>query len=76
MFNFIILCSTILNIEVIWVRKTTLLKKLINDPEILVMPGAYDVLSARLIEAAGFKAVQCSGFGFAASLLGLPDIRR
>lgn len=55
-------------------RKTTLLKKLINDPEILVMPGAYDVLSARLIEAAGFKAVQCSGFGFAASLLGLPDI--
>ncbi|MDI9376792.1 MAG: isocitrate lyase/PEP mutase family protein, partial [Synergistota bacterium] len=55
-------------------KKTTLLKKLINDPEILVMPGAYDVLSARLIEAAGFKAVQCSGFGFAASLLGLPDI--
>lgn len=55
-------------------RKTTLLKKLINDPEILVMPGAYDVLSARLIEAAGFRAVQCSGFGFAASFLGLPDI--
>lgn len=55
-------------------KKTTLLKKLINDPEILVMPGAYDVLSARLIETTGFKAVQCSGFGFAASLLGLPDI--
>lgn len=55
-------------------RKTTLLKKLINDPEILVMPGAYDVLSARLIEVSGFKAVQCSGFGFAASYLGLPDI--
>ncbi len=55
-------------------RKTTLLKKLINDPDVLIMPGAYDVLSARLIEVAGFKAVQCSGFGFAASLLGLPDI--
>ena len=55
-------------------RKTTILKKLINDKEILVMPGAHDVLSARIIEAAGFKAVQCSGFGFAASFLGLPDI--
>lgn len=55
-------------------RKTTMLKKLINDPEILIMPGAYDVLSAKLIQAAGFKAVQCSGFGFAASYLGLPDV--
>lgn len=55
-------------------RKTTLLKKLINDPEILIMPGAYDVLSAKIIQSTGFKAVQCSGFGFAASFLGLPDI--
>lgn len=38
------------------------------------MPGAYDALSAMLIEDAGFDAVQCSGFGLAASHLGLPDI--
>jgi methylisocitrate lyase len=55
-------------------RKTTILKKLINDPEILVMPGVYDALSAKIAEMLGFKAVQCSGYGFAASLLGKPDI--
>lgn len=55
-------------------RKTTRLKALIEAPEILVMPGAHDALSALLIEEAGFRAVQCSGFGLAASHLGLPDI--
>ena len=37
-------------------KKTTLLKKYINDPEILVMPGAHDALTARVIESR-FKAV-------------------
>lgn len=55
-------------------RKTTRLKNLIQSPELLVMPGAYDALSAKLIEEAGFDAVQGSGFGIAASHLGLPDI--
>ncbi|RZV48882.1 MAG: isocitrate lyase/PEP mutase family protein, partial [Sphingomonadaceae bacterium] len=55
-------------------RNTTRLKSLIQAPELLVMPGAYDALSAMLIEDAGFDAVQCSGFGIAASHLGLPDI--
>jgi methylisocitrate lyase len=39
----------------------------------LWIPGAYDVLSARLIAQAGFDAVLVSGFGVSASLLGLPD---
>jgi methylisocitrate lyase len=55
-------------------RKTTQLKTLIQAPKLLVMPGAYDALSAMLIEDAGFDAVQVSGFGLAASHLGLPDI--
>lgn len=55
-------------------RKTKRLKTLIQDPKLLVMPGAYDALSAMLIEDAGFDAVQGSGFGLAASHLGLPDI--
>lgn len=37
------------------------------------IPGAYDVLSAKLIEAAGFDGVLVTGFGVAASLLGQPD---
>lgn len=40
----------------------------------VVAPGAYDALSARLIEEAGFQAVYMTGFGTAASLLGRPDI--
>ena len=35
--------------------------------------GAFDAMSARFIEAAGFDAVMTSGFGVSASLLGKPD---
>ncbi len=54
-------------------RKTTRLKELILAPELLVMPGAFDAVSARLIQQAGFGAVQCSGFGISLVQLGLPD---
>ena len=40
----------------------------------VVAPGAYDALSARLIEAAGFPAVYMTGFGVTASLIGRPDV--
>jgi len=36
--------------------------------------GAYDALSARLIEAAGFDFVFTTGFGISASVLGEPDV--
>lgn len=52
---------------------TTRLKELIHAPQLLVMPGAYDPLSARLIEEAGFPAIQCTGFGISVTHLGLPD---
>lgn len=39
----------------------------------LGIPGAYDVLSAKLIAEAGFDGVLVTGFGLSASLLGLPD---
>lgn len=55
-------------------KKTTKLKQLIKDPKILVMPGVHDALSAKIAEKCGFEAVQCSGFGFAGSYLGIPDI--
>jgi 2-methylisocitrate lyase-like PEP mutase family enzyme len=42
--------------------------------EALVLPGAYDALSARLVEAAGFEAVYVTGAGFANASLGVPDI--
>jgi methylisocitrate lyase len=55
-------------------RKTTLLRKLILDPDILVMPGAHDALSARIIEQVGFKAVSLGGAGFSICSIGKPDV--
>ena len=43
-------------------------------PTPLVAPGAYDALSARLVEQAGFDAVYMTGFGTSASQLGRPDV--
>lgn len=40
----------------------------------VVVPGCHDALSAKVIEACGFEAVQISGYGLAASLLGKPDV--
>jgi len=40
----------------------------------VLAPGAYDTLSARLVEAAGFPAIYMTGFGTAASVLGRPDV--
>lgn len=55
-------------------KKTTQLKKMINERRAVVAPGCYDVLSAKLIEANGFELTQVSGFGVSACLLGKPDV--
>lgn len=55
-------------------KKTTLFKKLVLDDEILILPGAYDALSAKIIEQAGFKAVTLGGYPTSASLLAKPDV--
>lgn len=49
------------------------LRTMLAGPEIVVLPGAYDALSARLAERAGFSAMFTTGFGFSASALGQPD---
>lgn len=46
---------------------------LIRDRRVLVVPGVYDVLSAKIAERAGFPAVVLTGYGVAASHLGEPD---
>jgi carboxyvinyl-carboxyphosphonate phosphorylmutase len=50
------------------------LRALLGRPEPLMAPGAYDGLSARLVEQAGFDAVYMTGFGTTASLIGRPDV--
>ena len=53
-------------------EKSKKLRDLVRAPEILVMPGAYDVLSAILFEQMGFKAIQGTSGGIALAL-GYPD---
>lgn len=55
-------------------RKTTLFRKLILDEEILLLPGSYDALSAKIIEQAGFRATVVGGYAASASILGKPDV--
>lgn len=49
------------------------LKELIARSKLLIAPGAFDGLSARLVEEAGFEAVYLSG-GAVARSMGVPDI--
>ncbi|MFZ3035496.1 MAG: isocitrate lyase/PEP mutase family protein [Parvibaculum sp.] len=47
---------------------------LLSEPGLIIAPGAYDALSAKLAAQAGAPAVYMTGFGLAGSHLGLPDI--
>ena len=50
------------------------LKEALAAGRIVQAPGAFDALSARLVERAGFPAVYMTGFGATAARLGQPDI--
>jgi methylisocitrate lyase len=54
-------------------RRTTQFRKLLGGKTILVAPGAFDGLSARLIERAGFPLIYVTGGGIARSM-GYPDM--
>lgn len=49
------------------------LRKILDRPSILVLPGVYDCLSAKIAEQLGFEIAFTSGFGISASTLGKPD---
>jgi len=55
------------------VRATSKLRTLFSSGRIVVAPGAYDGLSARLVAQAGFPAVYASGGAIARSA-GVPDL--
>ena len=49
------------------------LRLLMNEPGLVVAPGAFDAFSTWLIERAGFTAVYMTGYGISASRVGVPD---
>jgi 2-methylisocitrate lyase-like PEP mutase family enzyme len=63
-----------LKVRSIAMRMTTRYRQLINRPEIAVMVGAYDALSARMVERAGFDLAFVHDFGISAGMLGMPDM--
>jgi methylisocitrate lyase len=50
------------------------LRTLLEEPDGIELPGCYDVLSALILERAGFQSIFMSGYGIAASFFGNPDI--
>ena len=55
-------------------RATTKFRRLLEQPGIIMAPGAYDCLTAKLIETAGFPAVYMTGAGTSVARLGYPDL--
>ena len=50
------------------------LRELLAAPDLLVAPGAFDCVGARLVEAADFDALYITGAGISMSALGAPDV--
>ncbi|HEY7507184.1 MAG TPA: isocitrate lyase/PEP mutase family protein, partial [Nitrososphaera sp.] len=55
-------------------RDTPSLRERLEDKKkIIVLPGVFDALSARIAEQVGFDAMFQTGYGSSAALLGMPD---
>ena len=52
----------------------TTFRQLVKSERPLVLPGAHDAISARLIQRAGFKAYFIGGFPLVGARFGVPDI--
>jgi len=50
------------------------LRALLTGPQVVCAPGAFDCLTARLVEQAGFDALYVTGSGVSISRLGAPDV--
>lgn len=53
---------------------TSRFSQLLAEPGIIVAPGAYDCLTANIIQKAGFPAVYMTGAGTSMARLGYPDL--
>ena len=53
--------------------RRSLREQLQDEKSIIVLPGVFDALSARIAQQVGFSAMFQTGYGSAAALLGMPD---
>lgn len=54
-------------------RNQSLREQLEGSKKIIVLPGVFDALSARIAQQVGFSAMFQTGYGSSAALLGMPD---
>lgn len=54
--------------------KSTLLRQTLKKEKTILVPGIYDALSAKIAQRVGFDIIFHTGYGTAATLLGVPDI--
>jgi 2-methylisocitrate lyase-like PEP mutase family enzyme len=54
-------------------HKAEQIRLLLREKDVLVMPGVYDALSAKLAARAGFEVIFITGYSLSATLLGEPD---
>jgi methylisocitrate lyase len=54
-------------------RKISLRERLADTNDIIILPGVYDALTAKIAEDVGFETAFQTGYGTSASLLGMPD---
>lgn len=50
------------------------LRARLAEPSVLIVPGVYDAVGARLVERAGFEATYLTGAGLSMAAMGMPDI--
>ena len=55
-------------------KNSKLLRKILGREKTILVPGAYDAFSAKILKQAGFEVLYMSGSGVTASLSGLPDV--
>jgi 2-methylisocitrate lyase-like PEP mutase family enzyme len=56
------------------ISRAARLRAVLNSGRAVPIVGAYDALTARLVERAGFPAVYVGGYALSATQLGLPDV--
>lgn len=55
-------------------KTTHILRNILAREETILVPGAYDALSAKILKQAGFEVIYMTGSGVTASLIGWPDV--
>ncbi|MFH0811791.1 MAG: isocitrate lyase/PEP mutase family protein [Pseudomonadota bacterium] len=55
-------------------QSAKVLRTILSKEKTIIVPGAYDAFSAKILKQAGFEVIYMTGSGVTASLIGMPDV--